>query len=302
MDQDQSYAPLEDLANNPGLSHLVNQIFSHLNQKELMICRLVSKSFRDRIDNNKQWWITQLFLAIANGGKETINYLLKSSKYFGISIDTNNINNTLHQICFYNRTDVFENVVKCLKEDSCDIDANTPCSLTWTSLHVACRYGTLETLKLLLTLKPNMKALTYCGETIIHLAARNSNSDVLQYLLETNSSMVDQTIDQIGWTALHYACIVGIFKSVKLLLESPDIKSFDEGDIDGNTPLHYASNDGHDKIVKYILSQSEIKSIDINKVNNFGYTAEGLAQHNGHTKVVEIFKMWKRKSEIKNEY
>ena len=54
------YIPLEDLANNPSLSHLVNKIFSHLNQNELKICRSVSKSLRDHIDNTKQGWIFQL--------------------------------------------------------------------------------------------------------------------------------------------------------------------------------------------------------------------------------------------------
>ena len=51
---------LEDLANNQGLSHLVNHIFSYLEVQELAKCRLVSKSLLNIINNNKQWWILQL--------------------------------------------------------------------------------------------------------------------------------------------------------------------------------------------------------------------------------------------------
>ena len=187
------------------------------------------------------------------------------------------------------RTDVFENVVKCLKEDSSDIDANTPDAIGHTSLHHACAYGNLQTLKLLLTLKPNPKALISNGATIFHLSALNPDSNVLQHVLATYSSMVEHTPDQRGRTALHFACKHGILENVKLLMECKEMKSFDAGNSNGSAPLHVASLFGHDKVVQYILSQSEVKSIDIHKVNNLVQTAEDLARSRGHTKVVEAF-------------
>ena len=144
-----------------------------------------------------------------------------------------------------------------------------------------------------------MNALTNSGLNIFYIAACNSNSDVLQYLLTNYSSMVEQTADQNAGTALHEACISGILQNVKLLFECADIKSFDKGDINGTTPLHAATYHGHHEIVKYILSQSEVKSIDINKVDILGQTPEDVARILGHTKVLEMFEMWRFKSEFK---
>ena len=437
---------LQDYAVNHGLSHLVNQMFSHLNPKELAICRMVSKSLRDHVDNNKQWWIFQLetikktptdfevkttplfhyrpvvttslietqfpewkvvneyfinekntyklktfvlymwkyfndrkkgvnpfhyaaskgnvailqllmespfdfnsntpfgdtifhmsvrnsdpnvpkfifeqfkddfkdakinslviHTAIKKGQKETIDFLLKSRKRFGIKLDTKEEfdENILHLVCAFNRTDVFENVVNCLKEDSCGIDANTPNHFGFTSLHFACKYGTLETLKLLLSLHPNVKALTNRGQSIIHIAAAvgplvlsifkrylKPSHDVLQYLLESYPSMAEQTDPNLE-TPLHVACEFGFLENVKVLFECPNIKSFDAADKHGNTPLHLASCLGRGEVVKYILSQSEVKSIDVNKKNKNGKRAEDMAILRGRKGVIEMFKNWK---------
>ena len=47
----------EDIANIPKLA---NQIVCYLNSRDLATCRLVSKKFKDLIDNNKLWWINQI--------------------------------------------------------------------------------------------------------------------------------------------------------------------------------------------------------------------------------------------------
>ena len=74
---------------------------------------------------------------------------------------------------------------------------------------------------------------------------------------------------------------------------------FDKGDINGRTPLHTATYHGHHEIVEYILSQSEFKSIDIHKADIFGHTSEDFARILGHTKVSEMFEMWRLRSEFK---
>ena len=48
---------LQDLANNQGLSHLVNHIFGYLEAQDLAKCRLASRSLKNVVDNNKKWWI-----------------------------------------------------------------------------------------------------------------------------------------------------------------------------------------------------------------------------------------------------
>ena len=265
----------------------------------------IFEQFNDKFnDKNTYLGSKVIHLAIRKGQNETINYLLKSRKLFNIDISAKNERNQniLHLISYYNRINVFEFVVKCLKEDSCEIDVNEFDDNGFTPLHYTCRYGTIETLLLLLSLKPDMNAITKGeennyfyevtkgGENIFHLAACNSNSDIMQYLLTNYSTVVEQTTDLFGRTTLHFACQQGFLEHVKLLFEYPAIKTFDSQNNKGNTPLHLASQYGHYKIVKYILSKSKYKSIDINKVNNAGHTAEFSAKIEQHEKVIEIFK------------
>ena len=259
--------------------------------------KYIFEKLMDNFEDFGEMMHGMIFYALVHGTEEAVNYLLESRKLFNININATKFfgHTILHLTCMKKRTDVFENVVKCLKEDSSDIDANTPDNLGRTPLHIACKFGNLETLKLLLTLKPNMRALTNNGSNIICCASWNPDSNVLQHLLTTHSSMVAHATDQHGWTALHFACQDGILENVKLLFECKELKSFDAGNAHGNTPLHFASLIGNDKVVEYILSQSKIKPIDIHKVNNSGHTAEDEAKLEGHTKVLEVFEMFRSK-------
>ena len=46
---------LENFINNPGLQHLAENIFSHLNYKDLDACQLVNRSCRSILGNLKFW-------------------------------------------------------------------------------------------------------------------------------------------------------------------------------------------------------------------------------------------------------
>ena len=51
---------MDDLVGNPGLKHIALQIFKGLDLKSHGNCRLVSKKWKDCIDNNKWWWKQQI--------------------------------------------------------------------------------------------------------------------------------------------------------------------------------------------------------------------------------------------------
>ena len=51
---------MDDLVGNPGLKHIALQIFKGLDLKSHSNCRLVSKKWKDCIDNNKWWWKQQI--------------------------------------------------------------------------------------------------------------------------------------------------------------------------------------------------------------------------------------------------
>ena len=51
---------IQDLIQNQGLKHVAEEIIGYLDAKSLANCRLVSKSWRDLVENGKIWWILQL--------------------------------------------------------------------------------------------------------------------------------------------------------------------------------------------------------------------------------------------------
>ena len=55
-----SRSTMEELIENRGLCHIVRNISSFLDAKSLAQCRLVSKSWRKLIDNDRQWLTFQL--------------------------------------------------------------------------------------------------------------------------------------------------------------------------------------------------------------------------------------------------
>ena len=95
--------------------------------------------------------------------------------------------------------------------------------------------------------------------------------------------------DSNGWTALHYACQLGDFDSVKILVDTKaDITSFSNN---RRTPLHLAAKMNRNDIVNYLIDKIlENKSID-NKIINFkddnGCTPTHLAAKEGNTKCLE---------------
>ena len=58
--QERSCGIMEELLENQGLCHLVRHISSFLDPKSLGRCRVVCHSWRDSIDNDRQWLIYQL--------------------------------------------------------------------------------------------------------------------------------------------------------------------------------------------------------------------------------------------------
>ena len=95
--------------------------------------------------------------------------------------------------------------------------------------------------------------------------------------------------DSNGWTALHYACQLGDFESVKILVDKKaDITSFSNN---RRTPLHLAAKMNRNDIVNYLIDKIlENKNID-NKIINFkddnGCTPAHLAAKEGNTKCLE---------------
>ena len=51
---------MERFMSNQGLEHLADKIIEYLDPKDVANCRLVSRFWRDYIDNRKHWYWLQL--------------------------------------------------------------------------------------------------------------------------------------------------------------------------------------------------------------------------------------------------
>ena len=96
--------------------------------------------------------------------------------------------------------------------------------------------------------------------------------------------------DANGWTALHYACQLGDFESVKILVDTKaNITAFSNN---RRTPLHLAAKTNRKEIVDYLIDKILSKDIGINKKfldskDDNGITPTHLAAKEGNTKCLE---------------
>ena len=104
--------------------------------------------------------------------------------------------------------------------------------------------------------------------------------DVLRKMLDLGS---DPNIkDSNGWSALHYACQLGDYQSVEILLGNGAL--IDAYSNNKRIPLHLASYRGFSNIVEYLLKNGS----DPNYKDELGCTPLHLAAKKGHVKCIEF--------------
>jgi ankyrin repeat protein len=183
---------------------------------------------------------------------------------------------------------------------SSDSSGNTPlhCALLPTPWMARISKDLVETMELLLANKADVNAKTKGGWTVLHLAARDGNKDVVELLL-THKADVNAASD-FGITPLHLAAREGHKDVAELLLANKakvNIK-----DNQGDTPLHSASFGGsYDEIIEgevvaVVKSNKDVvelllaKGGDINAKNNKGDTPLEMAAEKSKKDVVELLR------------
>ena len=266
---------MKELLENQGLCHLVRHISSFLDPKSLGRCRVVCHSWRESIDNDRQWLIYQLDhiqnkeklfvdvkkeerptlkLSISRrfpewdsvigkfSRKQSIPRLKEFVKHMWIYFKDKPMSfyrNPLSEAAAKSNMEFVELLIN----SSIDLDIKSQDGLT--PLHVACRYGNIEIVQLLIKHTPTFDATSRTGPlspgvTIFHYAVLNSNTQVPKLILNTFNFENIRTIS--GSTILHYAASYGQTETINFLIDSRHKFGLNIEDTtnDRTTILHFA--------------------------------------------------------------
>ena len=107
--------------------------------------------------------------------------------------------------------------------------------------------------------------------------AANDKEDLVDEIISRKGITIndtDQSTENFGWTALHYAARREPIKPIKLLLKKNADLNLKEGF--GSTPLHFAAGKGNLRVVQCLIANGS----DLKAVDNSNCTPKDVAKTN----------------------
>eukprot|EP00347_Sterkiella_histriomuscorum_P000305 403376393 len=156
-------------------------------------------------------------------------------------------------------------VLEFLIQRKCEINSQDIKGIT--PLMIACRYGRIENVKLLIEEYQKI------------IASLDQESE--DYIFTKEHNTISNTQSQKKLTPLHYAATFGHFQIVKILVEEGEAQ-IDLKSSDSKTALVFAASNGHLEIVKYLLE----KGAKPHGQDNQGKSPLIMAIINGHLHIV----------------
>ena len=281
--------PIEKLTHNEGLVHLVPLIFSFLDDKTYINCRLVSKAWRALIENDKRLWIILIdrykrrnwhllieeFYPVMDHFK-TKAPLGKLQAFTKCLIDFGNYTDSpMHYAASEDRVDFLELLL------------DTPTHLNmigfrgYTPFGWALKTNCIQTAKFFLNNRErvNLDVKNTSSEDVyvtfephpIVAAAYNRFPEIVELLLQYEDFDPNEKYQDGSsqWTALHYATYRHDHKIVDILLSSPKVNAKTPGKV-LDTALHHAASI---PMIETYLKHSKLRNdIDFNIRGKEGMT------------------------------
>lgn len=165
-----------------------------------------------------------------------------------------------------------------------------------TALHIAARNGQLDIVNYLLTLPVNIDAADQYGMTPLHLSVKHGHHDVtlalLAHLADVNKKMIN------GCSPLFLAALHGRAQDFQSLLQHGADLSAAQDNVFKLTPLYAAALRGHNHMLQLLLNNG----IDINERSIDGRTALFLAVKGNRLETAKILLSKCANPDIPNEY
>ncbi|XP_047319609.1 ankyrin repeat-containing protein NPR4-like [Impatiens glandulifera] len=223
-----------------------------------------------------------LFVASEMGRIEVVKYLIK--EYPKILMMEFGLNFTsLHAAATAGHDDVAKEFLFARPDLALKNDPNG-----CTPLHIACGKGHIGIVREFLRFDQDLaSSMDHEGRTPLHWAVARGRVSVIDEILSTNLDLANITTRDNGETLIHVAVKNNQHEVLKYLVETIDISiMLNLPDNKGNTVLHLACARKLTSMVKYLLKLK----VEVNVLNHKGYTAldviEADASNSGSIAIV----------------
>ena len=230
-------------------SHLAEQIFNFLENKSLVNCNLVSRSWQNFLEYHK---------------------ILNVRIILSVVEKHHTVQESWKKVLKLSKTQVIIDLGKSVEK----VYERVPAKKTLTPYHILAMDGHLDSYKYVANKFKEKNPVNDTGETPLHVAAFNGDLDMCKYITDSIDNKSPKSDD--GVTPLHFASRTGNLNVCKYIIEEVGEKV--QRDNRKQFPLHWAAYGGNLDVFIYLLGIAE----DKNPMGNFGITPLDLAVKNGH--------------------
>ena len=211
--------------------HLIEQILQKLDNKGLAKSREIARSWQDFIDRKRYSW-----LRIVN-----IPTILRTVYIY----HTMNCNTYSYLAAKHGQIDMLK-VILNSEMDLVKVDG-------FISLHVACHYGRVKIIEMLLKksdeLKIDLSRKNHLGNTAFHSACIGGSSELVELIMKNTHKLKIDLNDRNDYltTGFDYACVRGHLDIVKMLIKNSKSMNIELNTIDIHyrNAFHYACTLNH---------------------------------------------------------